>query len=133
MARLVDLPDFCTAHAALPHVWGDVDCCLVLADWALANGHADGAAHLRGTYATADACFAVVEAAGGLVPLVGGIAAGLGLAEIETVQPGCIAIIGSRQETRKQWGAIFDGANWRVRQPEGFIETKARAIRMWAI
>ena len=46
----MDLDEFLAAHALLPWGWGTVDCSLVLADWAVACGRADPAAHLRGNY-----------------------------------------------------------------------------------
>ncbi len=124
---------FLADYGAMPQVWGEVDCSLVLADWAMANGYTDCAGHLRGTYDTAEECMAVVEAAGGLVPLVGGLAVGLGLQETPRAVPGAIGVIGSPTNIHRQWGAIFDGRDWQVRLQSGFVAVKASVIIMWII
>lgn len=124
---------FLAEYGARPQIWGEVDCSLVLADWAMANGHPDCAGHLRGSYATDRECLAVVAAAGGLVRLVGGLAAGLGLAETRRAVPGAIGVIGSPVNIHRQWGAIFDGRDWQVRLQSGFVAVKAAVIIMWII
>src|SRR5690606_38091186 len=57
MARLEDF-----TLTAAPHVWGQSDCSLVIADWAMANGYPDAATDLRGTYSTEVECRAVLAA-----------------------------------------------------------------------
>lgn len=125
---------FLAEYGARPQIWGEVDCSLVLADWAILNGHPDCAAHLRGTYASASGCMAVVAAAGGLLTLVSSLADNLGLCPLAASRRGAIAVIGSASaQLHRQWGAIFDGRDFQVRQPPGFIAFKARPLKMWAV
>lgn len=130
---IADLAAFLAVHGALPHDWGATDCSLVLADWAIANGHGDAAAHLRGSYATAAECQAVVAAAGGVLPLVAGCASALGLQRIALAERGAIGVIGSAARIHRQWGAIFDGADWQVRLATGFVALKAAPLAIWRI
>ncbi len=130
---IADLDAFIAANAALPHEFGAVDCSLVLADWAIANGHADAAAHLRGCYASEAECLAVIAAAGGVLPLVAACAATLGLVALDRAERGAIGVVGHPSKPRRQWGAIFDGADWQVRLGEGFAAIKAAPIAIWRI
>jgi hypothetical protein len=130
---LADLDAFLAAHGARPHEWGATDCSLVLADWAIANGHGDAAAHLRGSYDSEDACQAIVAAAGGVLPLVAGCAAALALPPLGEAVRGAIGVIGARAHPHRQWGAIFDGRDWQVRRLAGFEALKALPLAMWGI
>lgn len=128
-----DLEGFLAAHAARPWAWGINDCSLILADWAIANGHPDAAAHLRGTYASKDECRAVVEAAGGLVALVGDCVARIDLRPIDRPEVGAIGVIGSRSDMHRQFGSIFDGIDWQWRTASGFVGMKAAPLAIWAM
>jgi len=128
-----DLDAFIAGYGARAHVWGVVDCSLMLADWAVANGYPDPAGHLRGTYGTEAECRAVVEAAGGVLPLVRGCAAAIGLLPLKKPERGAIAVIGSRTRMHRQRGAIFDGRDWLIRVPEGVLGVKAAAVAIWRI
>lgn len=130
---IADLPAFIADYGARPHEWSVVDCSIVLADWGLANGYPDVAAHLRGTYATAEGCRAVIEAAGGVLALVTGCAATAGLDAIARPEPGAVGVIGAAGNIYRQWGAIFDGAGWQVRLGSGFVAVKAAPIGVWRI
>lgn len=132
MAALqLTLDDFMAEHAARPQVWGEVDCCLVLADWAMRLGFADPAPDLRGAYADEDACKAIVRQAGGLAPLVERCCARIGWERTEQVEPGVIGVIGSPSIVNRQWGAIRAGDRWAVRMENGFVAFHARAFAMW--
>jgi len=129
----MNLPDFFREYGDRPWVWGEVDCCLALADWLVAQGRADSAASLRGTYHSEDALRAILQAAGGVLPLVRQCADRAGLAETDRPAEGCVAVIGSRENGLRQWGAIFDGARWQVRLLNGFVAVTARPIQMWGV
>ncbi|WP_161796833.1 DUF6950 family protein [Devosia soli] len=96
-------------------VWGQTDCALLLADWAIACGHSDPAPHLRGQYDTEDGCRAILAAAGGLPNVVQACAASIGLKPLHEPEFGAVAVIGSATNSARQWGAIWQGHKWLVR------------------
>lgn len=126
------LENFLTSHTERVWAPGDVDCCLVLADWAVALGHTDPASHLRGTYDDDAGFFAVIARWGGVVPLVGSCALRVGEA-VDLARAGDIGVIGSPVNQRRQFGAIFDGTRWRVRNAFGFVPMTARRLAVWRI
>lgn len=128
-----DLDQFMAQHALLAFEWGHVDCSLVLADWAMANGHADPAAHLRGQYSSEEGWKAIVTGRGGLLPLVADICARAGIAAAHELRRGVVGVIGAPENIDRQWGAIFNGAAWQVRHPSGFAPLRARALGMWMV
>jgi hypothetical protein len=110
--------------------WGEVDCCLALADWAVANGCQDGAAHLRGTY-DGETVRQVIDDAGGVVALVDDCAVRAGMVRIPRPVIGAVGAIGSDKPDGRQWGAIFDGSRWNIRLENGFTPFAARCLTMW--
>lgn len=58
-----------------PFAWGVHDCCMNAANLIQAITGVDPAASFRGTYSTESEAQAIIEAAGGLVALIDGIAA----------------------------------------------------------
>lgn len=126
------LAAFQTHHAALPQVWGRVDCCLVLADWAVWLGHPDPAADLRGSYHSEEGCRAIVAAAGGLNPLLTVCAARIAWPASDHPSVGAVGIIGSPVIVNRQWGAIWDGRHWCVRLADGFVPFTARPFAIWS-
>lgn len=127
------LDDFLAAHATRAWSWGGVDCSMVLADWAVTNGHADLLEPYRGAYANEAECFRIVAAHGGLYPLIAEQCERIGLVRARQAERGTIGVIGSAAHVRRQWGAIHDGARWRVRGIDGFGFMTARALGMWRI
>lgn len=130
---MAELATFLAENAALPWAWGSVDCCMVLADWAQANGHGDPLAQYRGAYEDEAACVAIVVWRGGLLPILGDGCARVGLAETDVRAPGVIAVIGSQTSPTRQWGAIWDGNRWLVRGTNGFASMTAPALGMWGV
>lgn len=131
MSDLLD--GFLTDHAARPWAWGSVDCCLSLADWAVANGHVDPAATWRGTYSDEIGCRQIVIARGGLVPLVSDVCARAGLQAASAPARGDVGVIGTLLNVNNQFGAIFDGERWQVRSPQGFGPVIAKPLGMWRV
>lgn len=125
------LAAFIAHHELMAQDWGKVDCCLVLADWGMWLGEADTAFDLRGTYSTDDGCKAVVEDAGGLVPLIQRCTDRAGWVRAERPVVGAIGVIGSTQRIGRQFGAIFDGKRWLVRMEQGFVAFNAKPIAIW--
>lgn len=131
---MIDL--FLKQHGALQWEWGAVDCSLVLADWAIWNGCADSAAHLRGSYASEEECRALVERAGGLVALVGDCAARIGVPRVTGApRAGDLGVLGSATAPQRQWAALFDGRRWQVRMKDGFepLAMTAPPLAMWRL
>jgi hypothetical protein len=133
MASVLD--EFVADH--LTRAWqpGKVDCLLALADWCMWRGYPDAAAHLRGSYDSEDGFRAIIERAGGVIPLVQGCTDFLGLARIGQPMPDAIAIVGSRSNIQRQWGAIYDGdaTGWRVRFVDAYPVLKARPLAIWKL
>lgn len=128
------LAAFLRDYAARPWNPGQVDCCLYLADWAMACGHDDPAASLRATYSGEEEMRVVVDRAGGLVPLVLGCASSIGLvpAGPAPLAAGDIAVIGSAKRSDRQWGAIYDGHALRVLTSDaGIARMTAKILMHW--
>lgn len=130
---MVDLDAFLAEKAALPWAWGAVDCCMVPADWAIANGHGDLMALDRGRYDDEAGALGVIVRRGGLFPMVSDGCARIGLAQVGEPARGVIAVIGSLLTPTRQWGAIWDGSRWLVRDASGFTPVTARALGMWSV
>lgn len=131
---MADLDAFFSEHTGKVWMPGlGTDCCLALADWAVACGHSDPAAHLRGTYDSEDGFRAIIEAAGSVTALVGSCAAVFGGRRLQEPMRGAIGVIGSPTNIHRQFGAIHDGAGWRVRFVGGFSPMVARPLAIWAI
>lgn len=127
------LADFIHSYDAKPWAPGRVDCCLMLASWAIWLGHRDPAEHLRGTYDSDEGFRAIIEAADGVVPIVEACT-GL-ISGRRVVQPSCgdIGVVGSSTNIHRQFGAIFDGARWRVRFIGHVGTMVARPLAIWRI
>jgi hypothetical protein len=125
------LEDFTANHSGKPWQTGRVDCLLTLADWFVWRGHDDAARHLRGTYDSEDGYRALIDAAGGAVPMVEGCAARIGLVRLDLPRLGAIGVIGSETSSHRQYGAIHDGARWLLRADKGFLPMIARPLAIW--
>lgn len=112
---------------------GAVDCCILLADWALWLGHSDPASHLRGVYDSDDGFRAIVADAGGLEPVVARCVANIGGRRISAPKCGAVGVIGSQTSIHRQWGAIFDGGRWLIRFRDDVGPLAARPIAIWEI
>lgn len=131
---MVDLDAFFEAHAHKPWSPGFItDCCLALADWAIACGHNDPARHLREAYDSEEGFRAIIEAAGSVTALVGSCADAIGARRLQAPIRGAIGVIGSPANIHRQFGAIHDGAGWRVRSVEGFCPMLARPLAIWSL
>lgn len=130
---MADLSAFLAENGALPWAWGSVDCCMVLSDWAQANGHGDPLAQYRGTYDDETACLAIVVGRGGVLPIVSDGCARVGLVPTDVRAPGVIAVIGSLRTPTRQWGALWGGSGWLVRGPDGFASMTAPTLGMWSV
>jgi hypothetical protein len=124
---------FAEDHLKKGWPWGMVDCGLALADWLVWNGLDDPAADLRHCYVDEAGCFDLVEARGGLLSIVEGIAMRVELTPLSEPEYGAVAVIGSPTAMRRQWGAIFDGHGWRVRMNGGYPLVRAWPLKIWGL
>lgn len=135
--RMARLEDFCNRTNGSPLIWGQSDCSLLIADWAIDNGHDDPAADLRGAYDTETACRAVLEARGGLVAVVGECAARIGLRQLHEPEFGAVAVIGSASNPERQWAAIWNGRRWLVKWGDEasarWAPFAASSLGIWAV
>lgn len=135
--RMARLEDFCDRTNPLPHAWGGPDCTLLLADWAVENGHPDPAADWRGAYDSETSCRALLAARGGLTAHVEACAADIGLTPLHEPEFGSIAVIGSDRNIDRQWGAIWNGARWLVKWGDGtsarWTPFAARPLGIWRV
>jgi hypothetical protein len=133
LAELVTLAQFLEWHGAKHWQPGTVDCCLCLADWAIARGRPDPAHHLRGCYRDEAGFRSIIAAAGGVVPLVAGCVAIIDGKPLQRPFEGAIGVIGSTTNIERQWGAIFDGQRWLIRSQAGFTPLTAPTLAIWSI
>ncbi|WP_181529486.1 DUF6950 family protein [Ensifer adhaerens] len=130
--RSCQLTAFLADNNARPWRPGHVDCCMVLADWAVWLGHPDPAPHLRGTY-DSDAGFReIIAAHGGVVPLIASCIPASGK-RIQHPSVGDIGVIGSPTNIKRQFGAIHDGSGWLVRMHSSFGRMTAQMLAAWTI
>ncbi|WP_310622487.1 DUF6950 family protein [Flexibacterium corallicola] len=129
----MNLENWLRQQGAAPCVLGVSDCSLTLADWAVHCGYPDGAAHLRGTYATEAEMYKKINSYGDLVGVVEVCANHAGCAPTNQRAVGVIAVIGSPTNVRRQWGAIWNGGAWMVRLHTGFEAVAAHSLKMWKV
>ncbi|WP_183923038.1 DUF6950 family protein [Rhizobium mongolense] len=127
------LAAFLADNNARPWRPGKVDCCIVLADWAMRLGHDDPASHLRGTYDSEDGFKSIIAAHQGAVPTVQRCVAKIGGVLTTGPHRGDIGVIGSPSNIHRQFGAIHDGKSWLVRMHGGFGQMTARTLAAWRI
>ena len=137
VARMARFEDFILATDGRPHIWGEADCSLVVADWVALNGYADPGSWWRGAYATEAECRALLARRGGLVAHIGACAADVGLIPIVEPEFGCIAVVGSARPPARQWSAIWNGFKWAVKWGDGkgsrWVPFMAPALAMWRV
>lgn len=127
-----DLARFLADLAVRPFRYGELDCGLALAElWQAVHG-VDGAASLRGTYATEAECAAMLRSQGHLPRLVARLARSVGARQTSDPKPGDFAVI---RHQNKWWGAIrTPGGRWAVKCNDGLAALKApRIVAMWAL
>lgn len=136
MAELVARPsllaDFIADNNRRRWQPGQVDCCIVLADWAVCLGRQDPASHIRGTYDSDEGFRQIIAAHDGVVPLVASCIHKCGK-RIQHPSVGDIGVIGSPTNIKRQFGAIHDGSGWLVRMHGGFGRMTARTLAVWKI
>lgn len=130
--RVAAFQRFYAEQRTRPFVWGRADCSLFVADWAMALGHGDPAAHLRGQYETALGCRRLLRKAGGIQSVVGQCAESIGMRPVEDPTFGAIAVIGAADDEWQQWSAIWDGSRWLVKWDDDLVGFSAKPLAIWS-
>lgn len=114
-------------------VWGEDDCCLMLANWAVRLGHPDPAAHLRGRYRTELGCVRVLARAGGVLAVVGDCARRIGLEPTERPRRGDVGVV--MAETAhgvRAAGGLCLGRRWATRS-DGLVVAEWPVVAAWRL
>lgn len=131
------LPAFMREAAAAPFAFGEWDCCMMLANWVrMARGGQDPAAAIRGTYSGDLGWGAIVEAAGGMVPLVAGIAerAGMGKVHPDDAMAGDVAVVKIGGNDFELGGICLGPDRWAVKLQRGVQQLpRTRALAAWRL
>lgn len=127
------LDEFLSTHSLLPWQYGQEDCLMNLANWAVARAYPDPAAHLRNTYNTEEGYKAIILSKGSTIALVDDCAKRSGIVPSEFIRNGYIGVIGSHENNFKQWGAIYSEGWWWVRDTDGYHKLRARPLAVWRI
>lgn len=122
--------------SAVPFVWGQTDCVLVLADWVARVTGVDPAAEVRMTYTDAAEC---QKATGFLRDPVGTLDrfAGLaGLSRADRPARGDVAVIRRHHDPRWPVGALWLGECWACKGPDGVTTLRpalAQVLAVWGV
>jgi hypothetical protein len=135
MAQMVTTLSAFLSSSAAQGDWqpGVIDCCMWLASWAVWLGHPDPATHLRDAYRDEEGYQAIIAAAGGMVPVVAECIEKIGGRILAHPECGAVGVIGSALRLDRQWGAIFDGERWLVRNRTGVVPVTASSLAIWEI
>lgn len=109
-----DLGAYLKLIGGQPWAWGTADCCTFPADWLVLCGMADPMAPWRGAYHSEEGCAALLDDAGGLMPLW---IEGLGPPHVDEPAIGNVGIV---QMLGHAAGAIYTGKRWAVRSSTGW-------------
>lgn len=106
------LPEFWMALEKKRFAWGVHDCLLFAADALVAQGRPDAAAPYRGAYDSATGAQAVIDAAGGFVPLFEAACDAAGIGKVGSFKIGCVAVVRPIAKPETEIGAMWSGRDW---------------------
>jgi hypothetical protein len=89
----VTLSDYLSSVLRRRFGYGDLDCCIFMADWLIAIGLPDPMADRRSTYSNRKEYRAAIRSEGGLVTSCRRRFADIGLRETETAEPGDVCLV----------------------------------------
>lgn len=110
------------------------DCHTVCASWALQLTGIDPAAQFRGTYSDADGARAIVDDAGGSVPLIAAQILPLGFKRVQNPQSGDIGVVVAPSGFTDDFarvGAIRFGPTWACLGTAGMVAKPLQMIACW--
>lgn len=102
------LGDYLTRVAIRRRVPGEWDCCTFAANWIVELGFPDPMAAFRGTYSTDEQASLLMEAAGGMVPLIAPTMDAL----FERTSEPSEGDVGVARLFNEEAGCIFSGKRW---------------------
>lgn len=133
LMRPAALDAFLDRATRTPFAYGTDDCCLWLADWLVALGQPDPAAHLRGRYRTALGCARVLRREGGVAAVVQACAETAGLARTYAPLAGDVGVVLAATDRGEHLvGALCVGRRWAMRG-EGLVVAVAPMICAWSV
>lgn len=103
---------------------------MLLANWVWRTTGTDPAPHLRGAYRTEAGWQAIIAEAGGLVPLIGGLADRAGLKPTEDPLPGDIGVVTMLNGAT---GAIRVARGWAAKGMTGITAEAAPMLAAWRV
>ncbi len=106
------LPEFWMALEKKRFGWGVHDCLLFAADALVVQGKPDAAAPYRGAYNSAAEAQAVIDEAGGFVPLFESACDAAGIGRVETPMAGTVAVVNPFCNPDQAVGAMWSGRDW---------------------
>ena len=92
--------------------WGVHDCLIFAADALVVQGRPDPAGPYRGVYSSAAEAQAVIDSAGGFVPLFESACDGAGIGEAAPYRTGAVAIVRPEGKPDATVGAMWSGRDW---------------------
>lgn len=114
--------------ACMPFVWGETDCCLVLADWIARVKGADPAAHLRGMYSTPGECERETRFLSDPVGCMARCADSIGgLPMVAVPARGDVGVY-RRHGERWPYGGIWTGSLWASKGKDGVTFLKPAQV-----
>lgn len=134
----MNLSEFLAQSARRDFVWGEFDCLLWLAAWAMQRGHPDLGAPWRGRYATALGCRRLVKREGGMLAISRTGATGAGLAAVPAGEayPGDIGVgaLGSSTWGDEPTGLLKTRIGWAALKAGGGLWIgPATALGVWRV
>ncbi len=122
---MADLGEYLRTCGQQRWQWGVYDCCTFLADWIVLRGGADPMRGYRGRYSDEASSTAILQKAGGLVPLWTE-ALGEPSDPDTPPEPGDVAIL---EAWGHEGGGIWTGKNWVIRSPRGWVATRQQTVK----
>lgn len=125
--------------AALPFIWGETDCMLVLADWIERVHGVDTADHLRLAYDDFGSCQRVSRFFTDPEACVEGCVSKLGLARADDPVAGDIGLLRLPDEKGRirPFGGLWLGEAWAVKAPQGVTTLHSKVaqdvLAIWAV
>jgi hypothetical protein len=118
--------------------WGLHDCALWMADYVARVRGGDPGAEFRGKYASEFRCGLFLARRGGLLKVVGDVAASIGLSETDDPKRGDIGVIWAPalnmgRVKMEPTSAIYLGGNWARFSHLGLIVGDAKFISAWSV
>lgn len=106
------LPKFWMALEKKRFGWGVHDCLLFAADALIAQGRPDAAAPYRGVYCSATEAQAIIDDAGGFVPLFESACDDAGIGGAAPFRLGSVAVVRPLGKPDTEVGAMWSGRDW---------------------